>query len=290
MGVGMFVLVPVIQYGISHWGWRNAFLLLSVLGGVLLFPVTLLLLRNRPGNEQSRRNGPGAKFDKDATGQKPSAPETGFYSIVRIKTFWYFVLFGFCASVGVYIILVHSVKFLVSEGTPPMIAATVFALVGAISSLFRIIWGWVSDRMGREFAYTLGTTSTCLGIGCLLLRHVSGLEAFNLLFAVFFGIGWGATAPSIMASSADIFDGRQYGFIFGLIQAVVNLGGACGAWLGGALYENSQSYDVAFSLAIIAFALSCLFIWKAAPRRGFTSASTLRRVAQPDRLGSDKTI
>ena len=91
---------------------------------------------------------------------------------------------------------------------------------------------------------------------------------------ILFGIGWGVTAPSIMASSADIFDGRHYGFIFGLVQGVINLAGALGAWLGGVIYENHHSYNAAFFLAMFAFAVSCLFIWKAAPRRRFQAMLT----------------
>ena len=49
----------------------------------------------------------------------------------------------------------------------------------------------------------------CLGVVCLLLRDMSGMTCFTYLFALLFGIGWGATAPSVMASSADIFDGRR---------------------------------------------------------------------------------
>ena len=177
------------------------------------------------------------------------------------------MLFAFFASVGVYIILVHSVIFLVDRGTDAMLAAMVLAVVGAISSAFRILWGWLSDKIGREPAYFLGIFSACLGIGGLLLRDMTGSAVFTYGFALFFGIGWGVTAPSIMASSADIFHGRQYGFIFGLVQAVINLAGALGAWLGSAVYENYQGYAPAFWLAIVALGLSCVFIWKAAPRK-----------------------
>lgn len=278
MGAGMLVFVPLVQHGITAWGWRNAFLLLSAIGGVALFPATycLLRLKSPPLDAGTPMNGDGGDA-KNALLQskpipKPSFTDPSLYETLTASTFWHFLLFSFFASVGVYIILVHSVKFLVETGTPGMMAAVLLALVGAISSVFRILWGWLSDKIGREPTYSIGCASACLGIGCLLLRDWLGIPALAYGFTILFGIGWGATAPSVMASSADIFDGRRYGFIFGLVQAVINLAGAIGAWLGGALFGRTHNYDVAFLIAMAAWGFSCLFIWMAAPRKKFRAA------------------
>ncbi len=276
-GVGMLVFVPLVQYGIASWGWRNAFFLLSAFSGLCLLPLTVCLLRHKPGldverpdHEQPHPSAGGVKEIMSAC--RASPPELSLSDTVRQDVFWHFMLFAFFASVGVYIVLVHTVIYLVGLGTDAMVAATVFAMVGAISSVCRIFWGGLSDRYGRELIYFIGIVIACLGIGCLLLRKTSGWAYFTYLFTLLFGIGWGATAPSIMASSTDIFDGRQYGFIFGLVQGVINLGAALGAWLGGAIYGNYRSYGAAFVMAIVALAFSCLFIWKAAPRKGASSA------------------
>jgi len=275
MGAGMLVFVPLVQHSISTWGWRNAFLILGALGGLFLFPATFGLLRLKapPTSTGPLIDGdPGVVSTtvlKGNSTRKPLSADLSLYNTLKAKTFWHFLLFSFFASVGVYIILVHSVKFLVETGTDGMVAAVLLALVGAISSVFRILWGWLSDRIGREPTYSIGCASACLGIGCLLLLNGSGIATFAYAFTILFGIGWGATAPSVMASSADIFDGQRYGLIFGLVQAVINLAGAIGAWLGGALFERYQSYDAAFLISMAAWVLSCLFIWMAAPRKKF---------------------
>lgn len=48
MGFGMLVFVPMAQYTISVWGWRNAFLFLSALSGLFLLPATIAFLRHKP--------------------------------------------------------------------------------------------------------------------------------------------------------------------------------------------------------------------------------------------------
>lgn len=274
MGVGILVFVPLAQYGISLWGWRSAYLILGAVGGLALFPASAWLLRQTPeevGQAIDGIRGAPAQQSAAAPDPQPAAlPERPLSEAMMHARFWYFMLFAFFASVGVYIVLVHSVKFLIEQGTEMMVAATAMAIIGAISAAFRIIWGWMSDRIGRELAYSLGSITACLGIGSLLLCKTTGVPSAVYLFPVLFGIGWGVTAPSIMASSADIFNGRGFGFIFGVIQAVINLGGALGAWLGGAIFGRYQSYFGAFCVAIIALALSCIFIWKAAPRKALT--------------------
>jgi MFS family permease len=39
-----------------------------------------------------------------------------------------------------------------------MAAAFIFGMVGVISPIFRIFWGWLFDRIGRELTYTPGIT------------------------------------------------------------------------------------------------------------------------------------
>ena len=276
MGVGMLFFVPMVQYGISNWGWRYSFLFLSAFGVLCLFPATLFFLRDKPTNNHDKAISSNPDGMLPPPARKRHGAEKGFQNatiidIVRQAVFWNFILFAFFASVGVYIILVHSVKFLVDKGTDAMLAAVVLAFVGLISSVFRIFWGWLSDRSGRALTYTMGSLCACLGIGCLMLRGVSEWSFLTYLFALFFGIGWGATAPLVMASSADIFDGSRYGFIFGLVQGIINLAGAVGAWLGGFFFGRYHSYEAAFSLALVSFLLSCVFMWKASPgKKTFT--------------------
>jgi len=80
-------------------------------------------------------------------------------------------------------------------------------------------------------------------------------------------MGWGVTAPMLMSVSADLFKGKVYGLIYGFVEAGVGIVGATGAWVAGFIFDLTQSYHLAFILAIGAFMLSCFFIWIAAPRK-----------------------
>ena len=86
-------------------------------------------------------------------------------------------------------------------------------------------------------------------------------------FSIFFGIGWGVTAPMFMSTAADLFKGKAFGLIYGIVEGAIGIGGAFGAWIGEYIFDRTMSYQLSFFLAIVVFILSYLFIWLAAPRK-----------------------
>jgi MFS family permease len=113
----------------------------------------------------------------------------------------------------------------------------------------------------------MGMVCGCLGVGSLILFEIHGSALFTYSFFVLFGMGWGVTAPMSMAVAADLFKGRIFGLIYGLVEAGIGVAGAFGAWIAGFIFDKTQSYQPAFILVIVAFLLSCIFCWLAAPRK-----------------------
>ena len=272
MGLGTFFLVPLSQGLISMLGWRMTFIITGVLVLVILLPVNALLLRHKPGEVGQYPDGLSQLQASSSTAvlsrnvNKTTADWT-LAKAARSTKFWALIIFPFLSVIGIYIILVHNVKFLVDQGIDKMTAAFIFAMVGVVSSIFRIFWGWLSDRIGREITFTTGILCACMGVGCLILFESSGLKPFTYGFFLLFGMGWGVTAPMFMSTSADLFKGKIFGLIYGFIEAGIGLAGAIGAWGAGFVFDQTQSYRMAFFLAILVLLLSCTFIWLAAPRK-----------------------
>ena len=275
MGLGTFVLVPLSQYFISLWGWRVTFIVLGTISLAALLPLNALFLRHKPqelGFHPDGLNlGHGQGLQSSGITQSSEAKkDRGLREIMKTGPFWALFVFPSLAVAGLYIVLVHNVRFLVDQGMDPMRAALIFAITGVVSSVFRIFWGWLSDRIGRETTYTLGMLSICMGVASLLLMDVTGSAGFVYTFAAFFGIGWGVTAPMFMSAAADLFKGRVFGLIYGIVEGAIGIGGAFGSWVAGAVFDRTQSYQWAFFLALVVFALSGVFMWLAAPRKART--------------------
>ena len=67
--------------------------------------------------------------------------------------------------------------------------------------------------------------------------------------------------------SADLFQGRQFGLIYGIVEAVIGGGCAFGAWFGGFIFDKTHSYHAAFIVSATFAIISSLLVWFAAPRK-----------------------
>ena len=87
------------------------------------------------------------------------------------------------------------------------------------------------------------------------------------VYSLGFGYGSGLQAPMIFVGASDLFAGKHFGAINGMILAGMGIGGSLGPWLGGFLHDLFRSYQAAFGIAMLSFALSALAFVIAAPRR-----------------------
>jgi len=162
---------------------------------------------------------------------------------------------------------VHHVKYLVDLSIDKIWIASLFATMGVLSAGFRFFWGWFSDRGGREITFTLGGACFSSGILFLLLFQYHPSLILLYLFAIFFGAGWGVTAPMFMSITGDLYKGRNFGLIYGMVEGTIGLGSAVGAWVAGYIFDQTQNYFWAFVLAILLNLISILLVWLAAPRK-----------------------
>jgi len=272
MGLGTFIFVPLSQHSISLFGWRPTFVIFGGLVLSVLLFLNALFLRHKP--QELGLCVDGVKEYEQPKEQKLDAKDSAWSetdwtisSAFKTGQFWYLMLFPFLAATVIYVILVHHVRFLVDQGIDKTTAALIFGLLGIISLVFRIFWGWLSDYIGREKTYTLGSMFIFLGIFSLVLLQIYGGRLFVISFIIFFGAGWGVTAPMFMSVAADLFKGKGFGLIYGILEGVIGIGGAFGAWVPGFIFDNTQSYQLAFYLAASMTVFSCIFVWLAAPRK-----------------------
>ncbi len=272
MGLGTFLLVPLTQYFISLWGWRMSFVALAMLFFIILFPLTLIFIRHKPADL-------GLSPDGAIVGQVPkkrtvqvvdpiwAGTDWTVKRIFRTGRYWALLTFAFLSITPVYLMVTHSVRFLVDKGIERMAAAFFLAMVGIISLIFRIFWGWLSDRIGRESTFTAGSIILSLAAWSLILINVTGIKDFAYLFSLLLGMGWGVTAPMFIATAADLFQGRKFGLIYGILEGVIGAGCAFGTWFGGFIFDTTHSYQVAFLLCAIFALASSIVVWFAAPRK-----------------------
>jgi MFS family permease len=273
IGLGMLLIIPLVERGIALLGWRRTYLCLAGLVLGVIVPLNLLFGRKSPAEMNLVPDGnsvnDGERLSKPAFTVKIVDPgwageDWTLRKALGTKRFW-FLLGSFFFGSWVYQgTLLHCISAMVDSGVTRENAAYYFGIVGIAGSAGKILFGYLSDVIGREKANSLAGLITALGIICLIF-----IPAFHgpmpLLFALSFGLGYGAAAPLFPSVSADIFLGSSFGLIFAAICMGGGLGGSLGPYVAGLIRDVTGTYTYAFELSFLSLACSCLFIWLARP-------------------------
>ncbi len=292
-GAGQLSL-PLLQYLISRIGWRNAYFVLGL--AILIIPTTLILMfvHSRPSDKglsaddemKPRRKRQSVDVIVEADGEvierkrgfmhrgevvimDKEWAETEWTARKAIKTFrfWALTLVMAMFAAGFFLISVHLVAYLIDKRYSPVMAASVVGLQGLINIIGKFIGGALCDRIGREKTLTL---SILIFILCIVLLNLGGViysPAIIYAFTVFYGLGYGMALPALIASAADLFQGKHFGAILGFMILGGFSGGAIGTWLGGHFYDLTNAYQINFLIAALTMFVSAALIWKARPSR-----------------------
>jgi MFS family permease len=287
VGVGSIILLPWVQSLIGRADWRAACWAMGILALVLLAPLNLLL-RRRPEDLGLKPDGDPSSSETAAAGHSSNVVDAAWVAVdwtlgraLRTARFWWIAVGYFCGLFAWYAVQVHQTKYLVEIGFSPADAAWALGFVSLAGIPGQIALGYLSDRIGREWVWTVGSLGFALCYLTLLLLRQTPTPALLYVMVVSQGmLGYGLTSV-VGAIPAEIFQGRHYGTIFGTVMLSAIGGGAVGPWATGALYDATGSYTLAFWIAIGGSGLSALAIWLAAPGQVRAVAGRVPRRTEP---------
>lgn len=267
MGAGVLVIVPLSQVLISEMGWRQAYRMLALLLVVLITPLNLLFQRHRP---EDVGLSPDSVTTPSTTRTARSISHENGWTLrraVRSFRFWALAMGVFTGALPLHMILIHQVAAAVDAGFSKGLAAATLGLTGFFTSLGMILLGSTSDRIGREWAYTLGSLAMILGVVLLLTARGPSQVWMLYSFALFFALGFASRQSLYPTIAADLFHGRHFGAINGTLVVFVGAASGMGPWLGGYLFDRFGNYNSAFWIANLLALLSVISIWIAGPSR-----------------------
>ena len=257
VALGRLALIYISYALLERHGWRLSHVYLGALVLVLTIPAALLM----PQRRVASGNAAGA------AGQQPAVPAplevTRWHESLRSAPIWqimggYFVC-GVTVNLSIYLIPFATDRgFLQAEAVKAMSFMAVCTFLGSIAS------GVISDRIGRKNVLALAYAIRAVAFGILLLWHD---PRALFLFALLGGISWLATPPSVMALTGEIYGMRTIGTIGGISLLAHQIGGGASVWLAGKLRDLTGSYDVSFTLAILALVVATLVSFLISERR-----------------------
>jgi MFS family permease len=238
--LGQLVPHVLMVYGWS--GWRICWFIFSGMT-IGLAALAFILLRNCPSELGLLPI--GAPRGSEAVPSKVSA--LNWRGVYRSGVVWHlgmiYVAFGFS-----YIIyMTFFTKYLISEGGYTQESAgRLFMLMGWLSLLCGVAWGWISDILGRKTALVVVYIIQAASFGLFALWPSS--SGF-VLSSVLFGLSaW--SIPAIMAATCgDLLGPRLAPAGLGFVTLFFGIGQAAGPGVAGIIADASHSLSPALLLA-----------------------------------------
>jgi MFS family permease len=258
-GLGALIMIPLTEFLISRIGWRLTFMATAALILLVVVPANALLQRRDPqevGQFPDGDSAPSAAQSGSHVHRSAAQRDWTLRAAVWSFPFWCITVGHLALGTALFMINTHIVAHLASLGFDKLLAAFVAGLIGFVRIGGTVLWGLISDKLGRDSTYAIAILVTLIGLGCLIAIPTTSPLWFVYLGAVLYSIGHSAGNPTYGAVIADIFSGPKVGLIFGFLEISFGLGSAFGAWIGGYLFDVTGSYRWPFSLCLVCFAIS----------------------------------
>lgn len=236
--VGNGTLPPLNAALIGWVGFRPAFAWTSLLP-LLLIPIILFVIRERPANLNAQIPGTGVRDDAPVT-----TVSLALGAALRTTNFWVLAVIAMLTFFSIIGTQAHLNLYMLGRGFSQMDAGFSYSVLFFLGLVGKIASGFLADRLGPKPVFV--ATIAIMGLGAALLTLPSNSVLWTGL--AFFGLGWGGLYTLLQLLAADYFGAQHLGKILGVITVLDTFGGGLGPPLIGLIRDRAGSYDNAFLL------------------------------------------
>jgi MFS family permease len=260
------VVAPFIGYMLSHYDWRAAYLSLGVILVAVTVPLALGVVRMRPSEMGLYPDGDDTPI-KDTGDQKRALVESASFTLkqaLRTRTFWLIAVAYACYGFGSGGAQQASVPFLDDMGYPIATAVTALGMIGAGSTIGKVLFGRLCDKMPANQAFAIGVALWLAGVLVLLTVHADSPQMVVWAYASLVGFGSGAWLPTLSMLAGSRFGLLHYGAVLGALSICMSMGVAGGPLFSGLMHDAIGSYFVAFVIfaALLFLAIPTILLAK----------------------------
>ncbi len=244
--LGAFI-VPYLLVVFGTAGWRYAWFCLGALLLVIGI-VCLAFLRPRPESIGLRPvGGQLPEDDSSASNEETHEGRLKWGLVYRQKAVWHFAAIYFSFGFSYVIYMTFFAAYLKNEiGWTAAQASALWAFVGALNIFCGVLWGGISDFVGRK--HSAAAVYLTLAASYALFALVKATPAFYVS-AVLFGLCYSGIPTILAAASGDYVGRRLASAGLGFITLFFGIGQALGPAVGGYLADATQTFAGAFILA-----------------------------------------
>ena len=241
VGLGGFLLTPLLSQAIHAWGWRRAAVLNGIAFLLLGLPLALFVRRS-PESMGLRPDGdpPHPPGDRGAHAKAEVAEaNTTLRGAMHTSAFWFLTIGTLLRIVALSAVNVHYVPIMVWKGMSEQTAAFMLGAQAFLGLLSHMFIGWIADRVDKA---RLMAVCMVISAAALLFLIYGQTEWQIWLFLPLFTVVE-STFPVNWSAVGDFFGRKNFAKIRGTMSFVQTWGAVAGPVIAGALYDRTHSYN-----------------------------------------------
>lgn len=244
---------PLLTQVIAHFGWQMGYRTVGLMALVLLLPVILLVLREKPSDIGLLPL--GAEADGSLSEENARIAMAGLTRTEAVKTpmFWLFMLATLLTSAITVGMAMQGNAYLTDLGYTAFFAGMIVSIYMFVTVPAKLVLGALFDRLG----YVAGASFT--GIVCLLasvLLLFCDLPGLSVGFAVTFGFAYATQTVSMTLLCGYLFGSKDFSNIYALVMVPYMVGAAIGSPLPAFIFDSFGSYRPAWMLCLFLAAVA----------------------------------
>ncbi|HEX7855415.1 MAG TPA: MFS transporter [Sphingobium sp.] len=246
-GLGSFFTPLLTTWLIEAYGWRMAFIGLSLVFGGIGFPLIFFFFHDALYKQQAEQVVPIPA--RHGMAMRESLLSCQFLSLTLAA-----LLFSLLAISTV----ANLIPILSSEGIGRNEAAGIASAVGITSIIGRLATGWLLDRFDARLVTTVAMALPVAAAGLLLVWPGEAHAA--LIAALVMGLSLGAEVDAIAYLTGRYFGLKHYGLLFGTMISATAIATGFGPMLASMVYDNTGSYRLQLIIVIPLSLIAALLI------------------------------
>lgn len=239
-GAGSIIFPPIMQALIASRGVMATFRILGIFYGVVII-VAACFISEAPEGWTPEGWTPPASQALSGNAQmvqknwKQMLADGRFYPMI--------IVFTIFATGGLMVVSQGSPMAQAIGGADVALAATVVSIIAIGNTGGRILWGWISDRIGRYPALMAMAVVVAVSGIALSITTSSGSLPLFVILAVLIALCYGGSMGVFPALTADAFGIKNNGVNYGIMFIGFALGGYIGPILANKLFDSTGSYS-----------------------------------------------
>jgi MFS transporter, OFA family, oxalate/formate antiporter len=237
-GGGAWLFAQIATNLIASVGILSTFLYLGI-----IFMCAILLGSTVLVNPPSEWKPKGWEEEKKIE-KKSVKKDYTWKEMLKTRQFWFlWLMFTFGAAAGLMVI--GNLKpFGVFSGLTPAMAGSAVGILAIFNAAGRIVWGWLSDKLGRSKSMFL--MFLLQGGMMFVLMKMGSTPLLLAIAAAWVGFNFGGNFALFPSATADFFGTKNIGVNYGFVFTSYGVAGIVGPILGGQVFDITGSYLYAF--------------------------------------------